>query len=228
MLSGPATNPYHFPLPAAAGKPVIVAFDFDGTLSRGTSGRRFLQFLLGPRDYARLMAPRLVSALRYYLRWGDEAALAGFNRAAFRGREAAAVAEAAERYRHEVLPRYLIDDSLDRLRAHQSLGHRCVIVSRGYEVYLRPWARSIGVEDVIATRLVVGPDGRLTGEMPEPSCDGPRKRLGLEALLGARDQYLLHAYGDSRGDHAMLASADRAWIRRSRGFEPWEGAPEEG
>jgi len=80
---------------------------------------------------------------------------------------------------------------------------------------------TLGVTNVLATRLSVGADGRLTGEMPEPSCDSAAKRERLLALLGPRESYELHAYGDSPGDHEMLAAADHAWMRGPGGFVHW-------
>lgn len=205
-------------------KTVVAAFDFDGTLSRGISGIRLYRHLLGPAGFAWMGLTRLPAAARYALRWGDEAALRTFNRVVFAGRDAAAVQSATDRYRVETLPRYLIPESIARLRAHHDQGHRCVIVSRGYELYLRPWAEALGVTDVLATRLTVGADGRFTGEMPEPSCDSVAKRERLFALLGPRETYELHAYGDSPGDHEMLAAADHAWMRGPGGFARWSSS----
>lgn len=205
-------------------KPVVAAFDFDGTLSRGTSGIRLYQHLLGRAGLAWMGATHLPAAVRYALRWGDEAALRTFNRVVFAGRDAATVRRAADHYRVEILPRHLIAESVGRLRDHLRQGHRCVIVSRGYELYLRPWAETLGVTDVLATRLSVGLDGRLTGEMPEPSCDSVAKRERLFALLGPREGYELHAYGDSPGDHEMLAAADHAWMRGAGGFVRWSSS----
>jgi len=202
-------------------KPVVAAFDFDGTLSRGISGIRLYRHLLGRAGFVRMGLMHLPAAARYMMRWGDEAALRTFNRVVFAGRDAATVQREADRYRVEILPRHLIAESAGRLREHLNQGHRCVIVSRGYELYLRPWAEALGVTDVLATRLTIGADGRLTGEMPEPSCDSAAKRERLFALLGPRENYELHAYGDSPGDHEMLAAADHAWMRGPGGFVHW-------
>lgn len=202
-------------------KPVVAAFDFDGTLSDGVSGLRFFRHLLGPwRYYAGFWPRHLPSLASYGLRWRHEASLVRINHAIFAGRPAAAVAEAGRLYARDILPRHLVPAAMDRLHWHREQGHRCLVVSRGYEVYLQPWAEPLGVS-VTATRLAVDAHGRLTGAMPEPSCDGLEKPERLRRMIGDRSGVELHAYGDGPGDFALLAMADRAWLRGDGGFEPW-------
>jgi HAD superfamily hydrolase (TIGR01490 family) len=203
-------------------KPVVAAFDFDGTLSEGVSGLRFFRQLLGPARYYGWFWPRhLPSLLCYGLRWRHEASLDRINRAIFTGRRAADVEAEARRFLRDTLPRHLVPATMTRLREHRARGDRCLLVSRGYEIYLRPWAAGEGIADVTATRLEVGADGRLTGRMPEPSCDGAEKLERLLRMIGDRQSCELHVYGDGPGDFAMLAAADRAFVRGRNGFEPW-------
>lgn len=207
--------------PPLATKRVIAAFDFDGTLSRGVSGIRFYRQLLGPWRSAWLAVRHLRAAICYNLRIDHEASLEVFNRYIFQGRRADDVIRAAEFFSNHTLPRSLLPAGMERLQAHLARGDRCVIISRGYEWCIAPWARSVGVHEVIATRLAVGPGGLLTGDMVEPSCDGENKRTHLLRLLGDRAQWEIHAYGDSAGDHAMFAVADHAFIRSGDAFVPW-------
>ncbi|HVS51203.1 MAG TPA: HAD-IB family hydrolase [Opitutaceae bacterium] len=203
-------------------KPVIAAFDFDGTLSEGVSGLRFFRQLLGPARYHGWFWVRhFPSLLCYGLRWRHEASLDRINRAIFAGRRASEIEAASEIFVRDTLPRHLVPETMAQLRAHRAQGHRCILVSRGYEIYLRSWARSEGIADVSATRLEVGRDGRLTGRMPEPSCDGAEKRERLLRMIGDRHGCELHVYGDGPGDFAMLAEADRAFVRGRGGFQPW-------
>ncbi len=202
-------------------KPVAAVFDFDGTLSRGTSGIRFYRHLLGSGATLRMLLGNLPAVLGYFLRYRDEACLERFNRRVFQGRLAADVQRAAGEFARDSMPPFLIPGPMARLEAHRSRGDRCILVSRAYTWYLEPWARTRGITDVIGTNLEIGPDGRLTGRMTEPSCDSEHKRTRLLALLGARDRWEIHAYGDSAGDHAMLAAADLAFIRHGRDFRPW-------
>lgn len=202
-------------------KPVVAVFDFDGTLSAGTCGLRFFRHLLGPGGAAWMALRHLPSAGCYWLRYRHEESLGRFNHHVFRGRKAEEVIRAGEHFARDSMPRHLLPAGMARLRAHRERGDRCVIVSRAYAWCLEPWARALGVHEVIGTQLEIGTDGRLTGRMAEPSCDGEHKRTRLLQLLGERDAWEVHAYGDSAGDHAMFAEADYAFIRRGREFRPW-------
>lgn len=204
-------------------RPVVAAFDFDGTLSEGVSGLRFFRQLLGPWGYAWFWVRHLPSLVCYGLRWRHEASLDRINRAIFAGRSVAEVERESQSYLRQTLPHYLIPGAMERLHWHLAQGHRCIIVSRGYESYLRPWAQMLGIKDVLATRLEAGPDGRLTGGMPEPSCDGAEKRERLLHMISDRNACELYAYGDGPGDFAMLAEADHAFVRSPGGFAPWHG-----
>jgi phosphatidylglycerophosphatase C len=208
-------------LPAACARPVVAAFDFDGTLSAGTSGIRFFREVLGTRRVLWMGLRHGRAALHYAFRHRDEESLELFTRYVFRGRSAAAVQAAALRFARDVVPQHLLPAGLERLRAHLARGDRCAIVSRGYAWCIEPWAAALGIHDVLATELEIGADGRLTGRMRAPSCDGEQKRSRLLALLGDREKWELHAYGDSPGDTPMLALADRAYLRRGDTFVPW-------
>ncbi|MDT4872998.1 hypothetical protein FQZ97_1082180 [compost metagenome] len=55
--------------------------------------------------------------------------------------------------------------------------------------------------------------GRLTGDFDGPNCWGAEKMRRLIERYGPQDQYVLHAYGDSRGDGWMIGAAQHAWYR---------------
>ena len=110
--------------------------------------------------------------------------------------------------------RWLRSDTLETLQRHRDQGDRTVLVSASFEVYLRPLATLLGVDDVLATRLQVR-DGIATGGLDGPNCRGPEKVVRLHGWLGDRSAVQLVAYGDSAGDREMLADADEAhWVTR--------------
>jgi phosphoserine phosphatase len=56
-------------------------------------------------------------------------------------------------------------------------------------------------------------DGRITGRLSGRNCYGPEKVERLEEVLGKLDNYLVYAYGDSKGDRELLAVADHGFFR---------------
>lgn len=207
--------------PAPATRRVVAAFDFDGTLGRGVSGIRFYYQLLGPLRGVWMAVRHSIDAFCYTFRIDHEASMNRCNRHVFRGRRAEDVRRAAEHFSDHILPRHLLPEGMALLHSHLARGDRCVIVTRGFDWCVAPWARKIGVHDVIACHLEITPDGVLTGRLTEVSCDGEQKRVRLLNLLGDRSQWEVHAYGDSAGDHEMFATADHAFIRRGDAFVPW-------
>jgi HAD superfamily hydrolase (TIGR01490 family) len=196
-------------------KPVVAAFDFDGTLTRRDTLLPFLRFLLGDAKLARhalALAPTLLS---YGLGMTENgiAKERVFMRC-LAGMEWQRLQAEAERFAALVLPGLLRPEALQRLHWHQQQGHRCIAISASLELYVRPWAIAAGFNEVIATRLETGADGRISGRLAGANCYGAEKVKRLEGLIGARDGYSLYAYGDSRGDRELLASADHAYYRQ--------------
>src|SRR5205085_7711469 len=95
------------------------------------------------------------------------------------------------------LPRLVRPEAAERLRWHRDQGHRVVIASASLELFLQPWARSAGVDDVVATRLEVR-GGLLTGRLEGGNCYGQAKLDRVRDLLGGLDGTEVYAYGDSR------------------------------
>lgn len=188
---------------------VVAAFDFDGTLTttdtliafiRFTHGRcrLFLGFLryapwllimkLGL--YSNGKAKERVFSLFYkgityeqFVKWGHD------------------FADVAE----TMLNRQMIKT----LRHHQTKGHTvCVVTASIYE-WVQPICERLGVNTVLATRIEVSPEGKLTGRLLTPNCYGTQKVVRLLDTFPHRKSYKLYAYGDSRGDYELLAIADK-------------------
>ena len=201
-----------------ANKPVVAAFDFDGTLTRRETLLPFLLHMLGATAVARhalVLSPTLV-AYRLGLIRNDVAKERVFVQC-LAGKRMDELQEAGERFAAHVLPGLLRQEAMQRLEWHRQQGHRCVVTSASLDIYVRPWAVKAGFDDVIATHLETHGDGRTTGKLSGGNCFGIEKVRRLEALLGAREDYSLYAYGDSRGDRELLSSADYAYYRQIPG-----------
>jgi phosphatidylglycerophosphatase C len=197
------------PAPPPAPRPVVAAFDVDGTLTRRDSLGPFLVRLAGARLAVAigrrpgLLASGLLRRDHDRLKALACTALAGIDEGRARARGAS--------YARELYDRRLREDTPARLREHRASGHRVVLVSASLEHYLEPLGELLGVDAVLCTRLVVDAEGRLTGALRGANCRGPEKEQRLRAWLAGQDMEdpLLWAYGDSAGDDALLAMADR-------------------
>lgn len=194
----------------------IAAFDFDGTLSVSDSVVPFLRRVGGSaRLGSRLLVrPHRVTPL--VLRRHRDGLKELASRHAFRGRSFADVEAAAMAYADELVRDGLRADTVGCLQRHLELGHRVVLVSAAYELYLAEVGRRLGVDDVLATRLRVE-DDELTGTLHGSNCRGPEKVRRLSEWLAERGltraEVVLYAYGDSPGDRELLAEADHpVWV----------------
>ncbi len=103
--------------------------------------------------------------------------------------------------------------AMERLHWHKQQGHDCILVSASLELYLVPWAKRHGFQDILASRLEIDQKGRVTGQLIGKNCWGAEKRRRLIELLGPQKYYQLYAYGDSRGDQELLEIADYPFYR---------------
>lgn len=186
----------------------IAAFDFDGTLTKKDSLFEFLLFTQGKwRTFLGLaiLSPAVMAMflgiidnnrckeimLSYFFK--------GWRQADFelKGREF------VTRGREILNP-----ETCAKLRKHLNEGDEVYIISASVEEWVKPIAETLGVKNVLCTRLAIGKDGILTGRYDGNNCHGQEKVNRLLAAEPQRDTYYLYAYGDSSGDHQLFAFAD--------------------
>lgn len=191
-----------------ATRPVVAAFDVDGTLTTEDCVVPFLRRAAG-RRLALALVRRPFALVRALAR-RDRDRLKELACTALRGQPASELDRLGVEFARDFVSRRLRDDTTGRLRRHRELGHTVILASASLEHYLGPLGAELGVEAVVCTRLEVGPDGVLTGRLHGANCRGPEKaRRVREWLAGAGlEDAELWAYGDSPGDAELLAAAD--------------------
>jgi phosphatidylglycerophosphatase C len=192
---------------------VVAAFDLDGTLSHGGSVVKWLRHVGGTRATVaasiRLAGPLVVGALRSG-RWADGAKERLFQRL-LGGRDVNVVAEASTTFALAHFATRGRRRLLERLEWHRRQGHAIVIVSASPQIYVDVVARELGASGSLGTRLAVDPLGKLTGSYLGKNCRGEEKMRRLSEWIEQRDYDvtpLTFAYGNSRGDRAMLRAAN--------------------
>jgi phosphatidylglycerophosphatase C len=190
-------------------KRVVAAFDFDGTLSYCDSLVPFLFFSFGPLKTAVGLICELPTLIAYLAghrtrQETKEHLLTRF----VKGLPQDSLKEMGQRFAVKRISRLLKPKMVERLRWHLAQGHRCLLISASLDIYLQPWATSVGIRDVISSRLAFDEAGMATGRLDGLNCRGPEKARRLLELVGAREGFILYAYGDSDGDKELLALAD--------------------
>jgi phosphatidylglycerophosphatase C len=183
----------------------IAAFDVDGTLTWTDSFMLFLRFVRGRWGFAKRMVGLVPVFLAYVLRLHDRDATKNLLMSAFlKGISVTRYQQYCEDFARVAYPIIARPDGLARLNSHLGVRDEVALVSASLEGYLIPWARTLGVETVLATQVEVQ-GGVLTGKMAGLNCRCEQKVARIRAHFG--DAPIVAAYGDSRGDTEMLAAS---------------------
>ena len=208
---------------AADGQLPLVVFDFDGTLTRPDIFRLFMRQIRSRRLLLASLVRHSLS-LVMGLRGGSarDRAKERLCVTLLGGLPEEQVRAAAERTADIVLRTALRQDTTARLRWHLASGHRVIVISASFEAYVRPVVAALGVREVVATKWEVDPITRsLTGRLAGVNVRGAAKVRLLEEYLDNGPCRVDVAYGNSQGDAALLAMADRAvWVGRGRQLGP--------
>lgn len=197
----------------AGARPEVAAFDVDGTLTVRDCVRPFLVRVGGwsgvTAALARKPAASMAAAVRRDRDRVKELVVGGV----LRGRKVAQVEALGEQFAELVAADWLRADTVARLRWHQRMGHRIVLVSASLSPYLRPLGRTLGVDEVLCAEPLREGDYFADG-LQGANCRAAEKVRRLDDWLersGLRDA-TVWAYGDSEGDRELLARADHAML----------------
>jgi phosphatidylglycerophosphatase C len=181
----------------------VAAFDFDHTLTTRSTIAPFMARLVGRRRLALAVARAVVASGFPPARQRFKCRLA---RAVFTGLPHDTVRRVADQFAADLMNDGLDEEMLARLERHRRGGHRLVIVTSALDVYVRPVADRLGVDDVIATQVEVDAGGHCTGALVDADLWGEKKpalllhRLGVDADPSS---LCLWAYGDSKDDEPL-------------------------
>jgi HAD superfamily hydrolase (TIGR01490 family) len=147
-----------------------------------------------------------------------------------KGWDQAHVQELVRETLDDVLSPIIFAEALELIEEHRKAGRKTVIVSSSPIETVQPLGDYLGVDDVIATRARIGPDGRYTGELEFYAYAAHKAEAIREmAVDEGIDLAASYAYSDSITDLPMLelvgnpvaVNPDRELARVARERE-WE------
>lgn len=187
----------------------VAAFDVDGTLTVRDCVRPFLVRVGGWGGVAAALARRPVATIGATARRDRDAIKELVVGGVLRGRAVSQVEALGEEFAEQVHSGWLRNDTVERLRWHQRMGHRIVLVSASLSPYLRPLGRRLGVDDVLCAEPRREGD-RFADGLEGANCRAAEKVRRLDAWLRSRslEDATIWAYGDSAGDRELLERAD--------------------
>ncbi|MFV0331866.1 MAG: HAD-IB family hydrolase [Dysgonomonas sp.] len=192
---------------------VIAAFDFDGTITNKDTLFDFIHFYFGmPRMILGviLLSPVLILFKLGFIK-NNKAKQILFSYF-FKGKKIDDFDDVCQKYSARV-GEILRPKAIDEIKEHQQEGHLVIIDSASICNWIAPWAKQMGVLEVIGTRIEIE-NGIITGKFFGENCYGQEKVRRLLELYPNRDTYELYAYGDSSGDKELLEIADYPYYRK--------------
>lgn len=200
-------------------KDKIAFFDFCGTIVPFQSADKFVKFVIAnyatPTITCRAWAYRLLVGLHLIKRiekWSKHQITSKkLILYQIKGLKESTIEEAAKQYFLQIIKPSLIPEIQTEIKKRQSEGYRIIIVSGGYNVYIKYFMEYIGgsLIDVLATPFVFS-NGRFTGKM------------GMDCMAGNKIIYILRhlqhkniysvAYSDSPTDIPLFEFVDEAYF----------------
>jgi phosphatidylglycerophosphatase C len=196
----------------------LVAFDFDGTLTVRDSFNAFLAWRV-PKGRFLLGLARLSPALAAYAVNRDRGRLKSAAIKEFlAGRSPAEVGAEAASFAESVWDRFMRPDALAKWNDWKGRGATMVIVTASPAVTVEPFARRLGADLLLGTRLKLDANGAIAGPLAGENCRAAEKVARLRERFGP-DVKLAAAYGDTSGDTEMLGIAEE------KGFKVFTATP---
>ncbi|ONH35280.1 HAD-IB family phosphatase [Protofrankia sp. BMG5.30] len=193
---------------SASGPDTLAVFDLDGTLVSSTVIESYLWLRLADQNAVargRELAS-LARALPGYIRAErrDRGHLIRAVYTRYAGADPDELARLVDEVAGDILLRRVKPAAIRRVREHREAGHRTVLLTGAVEVLTRPLTPLF--DEIVATGLALGSDGRYTGRLTSAPLVGDARAAWLSHYAGRVGANLRASWGyaDSQSDLPML------------------------
>lgn len=186
----------------------IAAFDFDGTITTRDTLPEFIRFSRGNVRFMLgfiLYAPLIIAyKLKLYPNWKvKEKIFSHF----YKGISIDRFNQWGNGFDIKI-KQIVRPKAIDAIKKYKDTGASVIIVSASLENWIAPFAASLDIDYVLATKPEIDGNNCLTGRFLTKNCYGREKVDRILALYPCRAEYELHAFGDSKGDLELISFAD--------------------
>lgn len=197
----------------------IAIYDMDRTITvRGTYSGFLVHMALAIAPWRLIFLPLAgLVLLAYVLKLVTRARAKELNQMLLMGARVsrARILPAVESYADKVLADNIRAGALAQIAQDKAAGHRLVIASASYRLYVEPIARRLGFDAVIATDHFTQDVDYLRAKIAGENCYDVAKLRMIEAWLAGQDidraQAHVRAYSDHVTDAPMLDYADEGF-----------------
>jgi phosphatidylglycerophosphatase C len=192
----------------------IVVFDFDGTITSKDTMIRFIKFSKGKiKFYSGILifSPLMLAyILKLYPNWKLKQKLFSYF---YKGISIEKFNQWGKAFSIEI-ETLLRPKALEAIRMHQKQGDIVIIISASIENWIISWAEQVCVNRVLATKIEIDAEGKLTGRLLTKNCCRKEKVNRLLEVFPDRKDYTLIVYGDSAGDNELIEFSDCGWYNK--------------
>jgi phosphatidylglycerophosphatase C len=198
----------------------IAIYDLDKTITRRPTFTHFLLFYALRRSPYRLAAlPIWIAALvGYRVGLYGRKPLKQFGIAIFMGRTLCpnTLGRVASDFVNDIVMNDLQPGARQSIDGDRGKEHRLIIATAAPEFYAKEIGMRLGFDDVVATRHIVTPDGRISHHIDGANCYGQEKlNMVVEWLHSQqleRAKCTISVYSDHASDAPLLEWADKAFL----------------
>jgi phosphatidylglycerophosphatase C len=188
----------------------LILFDFDGTITSKDSFWDFLRFVKG--DFS-LFIGLVLATLKQVFSLGkfDNSTLkAAILSHFFKGFSENELIILGEKYFHTRMQHILKPKILLKIESYKKENSELALVSASIDCWLLPFAKAHGMT-LICTELAYK-KGIFSGYFATPNCNYEEKATRIKARFNLENYLKIIAFGNSKGDQAMLDLADEYFL----------------
>lgn len=188
-------------------KEPIVIFDLDGTITKYDTYKIFLFLGLKKNPSKWIYLPELlIAALKNKAGYLGNAELKElFLNKIYKNSTQEKIIEISSDLAKIILRKGLRKSALEKIDWHRQSGARLILATASLDVYARTIANRIGIDEVIATKCGVTPDGSLSGYLDGKNLKSFDKVLAIQEFLGHQlNEAITIAYSDHHSDLPLL------------------------